>query len=127
MPLATKKLAQTEKYDAVICVGVVIRGDTPHLEYVASEVTKGIANVALETGVPAAFGVLITENIEQAIERAGAKRGNKCFSTAQNAIEMANLIKQNEFLCNAENCTKVRKVQQRFGASHIPLYCCVTR
>ena len=89
--LAAKNLAKTEKYDAIICLGTVIRGNTPHSEYSASEVTRGVAQVALETGVPVAFGVLTTDNIIQAIERAEAKSGNKGF-TAQTAIEMANLI-----------------------------------
>ena len=93
IPLIAKKMAQSKKYDAVICLGAIIRGNTPHFEYIASEVAKGIALVNLETGVPVAFGVLTTDNIEQAIERAGTKEGNKGFEAAMNAIEMANLIK----------------------------------
>jgi 6,7-dimethyl-8-ribityllumazine synthase len=93
IPLIAKKLAQSKKYDAVICLGAVIRGGTPHFEYIAAEVSKGIAAVNLETGVPTTFGVLTTENIEQAVERAGTKEGNKGFEAAMNAIEMANLIK----------------------------------
>ncbi len=93
IPLVAKKLAQSKKYDAVICLGAVIRGSTPHFEYIASEVAKGIAAVNLETGVPVTFGVLTTENIEQAVERAGTKEGNKGFDAALNAIEMANVIK----------------------------------
>jgi 6,7-dimethyl-8-ribityllumazine synthase len=93
IPLLAKKLAQTKKYDAVICLGAVIRGSTPHFDYIASEVAKGIAQVNLETGIPITFGVLTTENIEQAVERAGTKEGNKGFDAAVSAIEMANLIK----------------------------------
>lgn len=93
IPLVAKKLAQTKKYDAVICLGAVIRGNTPHFDYIAAEVSKGIATVGLETGVPVTFGVLTTENIEQAVERAGTKDGNKGFDAAINAIEMANVIK----------------------------------
>ncbi len=93
IPLVAKKLAQSKKYDAVICLGAVIRGNTPHFEYIASEVAKGIAAVNLETGIPVTFGVLTTENIEQAVERAGTKDGNKGFDAALNAIEMANVIK----------------------------------
>ena len=94
IPLLTKKMAQSGRYDAVICLGAVIRGATPHFDYVASEVSKGIANVSLETGVPVAFGVLTTDTLEQAIERAGSKGGNKGWDAAVTAIEMANLMKQ---------------------------------
>jgi 6,7-dimethyl-8-ribityllumazine synthase len=94
MPLLAKKLAMSKRFDAVICLGAVIRGATPHFDYVASEVSKGIANVGLESGVPVIFGVLTTENIEQAIERAGTKGGNKGFDAALAAIEMANLMKE---------------------------------
>lgn len=93
IPLIAKKMAQTGRYDAVICLGAVIRGSTPHFDYIASEVAKGIAQINLEIGVPVSFGVLTTENIEQAIERAGTKEGNKGFDAATGAIEMANLIK----------------------------------
>ena len=93
IPLAAQKMANTHNYDAVICLGAVIRGSTPHFDYVAGEVTKGVAHVGLETGVPTVFGVLTTENIEQAIERAGTKAGNKGFDAAMTAIEMANLFK----------------------------------
>ncbi|HWQ29462.1 MAG TPA: 6,7-dimethyl-8-ribityllumazine synthase [Negativicutes bacterium] len=92
MPLAAQKLAKTGRYDAVICLGAVIRGSTPHFDYVCSEVSKGIANVMLATGIPVIFGVLTTENIEQAIERAGTKSGNKGFDAAATAIEMTNLL-----------------------------------
>ena len=92
IPLIAKKLALTKKYDAVICLGAVIRGNTPHFDYIASEVAKGIAQVNLETGIPITFGVLTTDNIEQAVERAGTKGGNKGFDAATNAIEMVNLI-----------------------------------
>ena len=93
IPLVAQKLATTKHYDAVICLGAVIRGGTPHFEYVAAEVSKGIAQVGMKTGVPAIFGVITTENIEQAIERAGTKAGNKGFEAAESAIEMANLLK----------------------------------
>ena len=94
MPLIAKRLAKSGKYEAVICVGAVIRGSTPHFDYVSSEVSKGIASVSLETGVPVIFGVLTTDTIEQAIERAGTKSGNKGYDAAVTAIEMANLLKQ---------------------------------
>ena len=94
--VVAKKLACSKKYDAVICVGAVIRGDTSHYDYVCNEVSKGIASVSLETGVPVLFGVLTTENIEQAIERAGTKAGNKGYDCALSAIEMVNLIKELE-------------------------------
>ena len=95
LPLLAKKLAtgKTNKYDAVICLGAVIRGATPHFDFVAAEVSKGIANVGLETGKPVIYGVLTTDSIEQAIERAGTKIGNKGFDAALAAIEMANLMK----------------------------------
>ena len=93
MPLLAKKLALSKKYDAVICLGAVIRGATPHFDYVAAEVAKGIAHVGIETGLPVIFGVLTTDNIEQAIERAGTKGGNKGFDAALAAIEMAHLMK----------------------------------
>ena len=93
IPLAAQKMAKSGKYDALICLGAVIRGSTPHFDYVASEVSKGIAHVSLETGVPVAFGVLTTDSIEQAVERAGAKGGNKGWSAASTALEMANLGK----------------------------------
>jgi 6,7-dimethyl-8-ribityllumazine synthase len=94
IPLASRKLAQSGAYDAVICLGAVIRGSTPHFDYVASEVAKGVAVIGLETGVPVIFGVLTTDTIEQAVERAGTKAGNKGWSAAVSAIEMANLLKQ---------------------------------
>lgn len=92
MPLIAKKIAKD--YDAVICLGAVIRGGTPHFEYVASEVSKGIAKVSLDSGVPVIFGVLTTDNLEQALERAGAKPGNKGFAAAMAAIELGNLSKE---------------------------------
>lgn len=92
IPLVAKKIAKN--YDAVICLGAVIRGGTPHFEYIASETAKGVAKVSLETGVPVIFGVLTTDNLEQALERAGAKPGNKGFAAALSAIELANLSKQ---------------------------------
>ena len=94
IPLAAKKMAKSGRYNAIICLGSVIRGATPHFDYIATEVTKGIASLTMETEVPVAFGVLITETIEQAIERAGAKVGNKGFDAAMTAIEMANLMKE---------------------------------
>lgn len=94
IPLLAKKMAASKKYDAVICLGAVIRGATPHFDYVASEVSKGVAHVGLETGFPVIFGVLTTDNIEQAIERAGTKGGNKGFDAALAAIEMSNLMKE---------------------------------
>ncbi|KAF0218932.1 MAG: 6 7-dimethyl-8-ribityllumazine [Geobacteraceae bacterium] len=93
IPLAASKMAATAKYDALICLGAVIRGSTPHFDYVAAEVAKGIAHVSLDTGIPVAFGVLTTDSIEQAIERAGTKAGNKGFEAAMTAIETANLFK----------------------------------
>jgi 6,7-dimethyl-8-ribityllumazine synthase len=94
IPLAAKMMAQTRKYSAVICLGAVIRGATPHFEYVSAEVSKGVAAVSLETGLPVIFGVLTTDTIEQAIERAGTKSGNKGWDAAISAIEMANVMKQ---------------------------------
>jgi 6,7-dimethyl-8-ribityllumazine synthase len=94
IPLVAKKLAKAARYDAVICLGCVIRGATPHYAYIATEVTKGIASVSLESEVPVAFGVLTTDTIEQAIERAGTKMGNKGFDAAMSAIEMANLMRE---------------------------------
>jgi len=93
IPLVAKKLAQSKKYDAVICLGTVVRGGTPHFEYIATEVTKGIAKVGLETGLPVIYGVITADTLEQAIERAGAKMGNAGFEAAESAIEMANLLK----------------------------------
>lgn len=94
IPLAAKKLAASGKYDAVICVGAVIRGATSHYDYVCSEVSKGVAQAGLSTGVPVIFGVVTTENIEQAVERAGTKAGNKGADGAMAAMEMANLLKK---------------------------------
>ncbi|HEX7535227.1 MAG TPA: 6,7-dimethyl-8-ribityllumazine synthase [Syntrophales bacterium] len=94
LPAMAKKLAMGAKFDAVICLGAVIRGATPHFEYISAEVTKGIASVGLETEVPVAFGVLTTDTIEQAIERAGAKAGNKGWDAAMSAIEMVDLFRK---------------------------------
>lgn len=94
IPLMAKKMANSKKYDGVICLGAVIRGATPHFDYVSAEVSKGVASVSLETGIPVIFGVLTTDTIEQAIERAGTKAGNKGYDAAVTAIEMANLLKQ---------------------------------
>lgn len=94
IPLAAQKLAASQKYDAVICLGAVIRGSTPHFDYVCAEVSKGVAQVSLKHNIPVAFGVLTTENIEQAIERAGTKAGNKGFDAAMSVIEMVNVLKE---------------------------------
>lgn len=93
LPLVAKKLAQTGRYDAIVCLGAVIRGGTPHFEYVASEVSRGISRVSLDTGIPIIQGVITADTLEQAIERAGAKEGNRGFTAASSAIEMANLLK----------------------------------
>lgn len=93
IPVIAKKMAESGKYDAVLCLGAVIRGDTSHYDYVCAEVSKGIAQVELSTGVPTLFGVVTTDNIEQAIQRAGTKSGNKGYDVACSAIEMVNLIK----------------------------------
>lgn len=94
IPLVAKKMSKSGKYDGVICLGAVIRGSTPHFDYVSSEVTKGVAHVSLDADIPVIFGVLTTDTIEQAIERAGTKAGNKGYDAAVTAIEMANLLKQ---------------------------------
>ncbi|MDI3339162.1 MAG: 6,7-dimethyl-8-ribityllumazine synthase [Sphaerobacter sp.] len=94
IPLAAKRMAESGRYDAVICLGAVIRGATPHFDYVAAEVAKGVAHVSLATGIPTIFGVLTTDTIEQAIERAGTKAGNKGFDAALTAIEMANALRE---------------------------------
>ena len=94
IPLAAKKMAQSGKYDTVICLGAVIKGATSHYDYVCAEVSKGVASVSLETGIPVLFGVLTTDNIEQAIESAGTKAGNKGYDVACSAIEMVNLFKE---------------------------------
>ncbi len=94
IPLAARKLAASGQYDAIICVGAVIRGETPHFDYVASEVTKGITAASMETGVPVAYGIITADTVEQAINRAGVKAGNKGFEAAMAAVEMANLLKE---------------------------------
>ncbi len=94
IPVAAQKMAESGKYDAVICLGAVIRGATSHYDYVCNEVSKGVAQVGLKTGIPVLFGVVTTENIEQAIERAGTKSGNKGYDCALSAIEMVNLMKE---------------------------------
>lgn len=104
IPLIASKMAKSGAYDAVICLGAVIRGATSHYDYVCNEVSKGIASVSLETGVPVMFGVLTTENIEQAIERAGTKAGNKGYDCALGAIEMVNLIKK---IPSCETCVNI--------------------
>jgi 6,7-dimethyl-8-ribityllumazine synthase len=93
IPLVALKMAKSNKYDAIICLGAIIRGGTPHFDYVASEYTKGVAKVSLDTELPVINGVITADNLEQAIERAGAKMGNKGFAAATSAIEMANLLK----------------------------------
>src|SRR3990167_2656165 len=94
IPMVAKKMAMSNKYNAVVCLGAVIRGATPHFEYIAAEVTKGIASIALEAGIPVIYGVLTTDTVEQAIERAGSKNKNKGWDAAIQAIEMANLYKR---------------------------------
>ena len=94
IPLVARKMAESGGYDAVICLGAIIRGSTPHFDYVASEASKGIAQAALDTGLPIIFGVLTTDTIEQAVERAGTKAGNRGHDAAVNAVEMVNLLKQ---------------------------------
>jgi len=93
IPLIAQKLARSKKYDAVICLAAVIRGSTPHFDYISAEVTKGIAQVNLDSGIPVIYGVITTDTLEQAIERSGTKAGNKGFDAAVSAIEMANLVK----------------------------------
>jgi 6,7-dimethyl-8-ribityllumazine synthase len=93
IPLVAKKLAQSKKYDAIICLAAVIRGGTPHFQYIAAEVTKGIARVGLEAELPVIYGIITADTLEQAVERAGTKAGNRGFDAAMSAIEMANLIK----------------------------------
>jgi 6,7-dimethyl-8-ribityllumazine synthase len=93
LPLIAQKLAQTKRYDAIICLGAVIRGGTPHFEYIAAEVTKGIAKVGLDSGLPVIYGIVTADTLEQAIDRAGTKEGNEGFKAATSAIEMANLVK----------------------------------
>ncbi|WP_429886382.1 6,7-dimethyl-8-ribityllumazine synthase [Geoalkalibacter halelectricus] len=93
IPLVAQKAAASGRYDALICLGAVIRGSTPHFDYVSAEVTKGIAHVSLDSGLPVSFGVLTTDNLEQAIERAGTKAGNKGFEAAVGAVEMVNLLR----------------------------------
>lgn len=93
IPLVAKKMADSKQYDAIICLGAVIRGGTPHFDYIAAEVSKGVARVGIETGLPVIFGVVTADTLEQAIERAGTKMGNKGAQAAEQAIEMANLLK----------------------------------
>ncbi len=94
IPMIARKMAGKKQYDAIICLGAVIRGSTPHFDYVSAEVSKGVAQVGMEAGVPVIFGILTTDNIEQAIERAGSKAGNKGWSAAVSAVEMANLVSE---------------------------------
>ncbi|MGA1796282.1 MAG: 6,7-dimethyl-8-ribityllumazine synthase [bacterium] len=94
IPYAASRMARLKRYDAIICLGAVIRGDTPHFEYISAEVTKGIAKIAMETDIPVIYGVITTENIEQAIERAGTKAGNKGWDAAMAAMEMVDLYKK---------------------------------
>ena len=94
IPLVAKKMAESKKYDAVVCLGAVIRGATPHFDMVATEATKGVAQAGIQTGVPVIFGILTTDSIEQAVERAGTKAGNKGFDAVSSAIEMVNLLRQ---------------------------------
>jgi 6,7-dimethyl-8-ribityllumazine synthase len=94
MPVTARALALQQRFDAIICLGAVIRGDTPHFDYVAGQAASGLAQIASETGIPVAFGVLTTNTVEQAVDRAGAKSGNKGFDAAMTAIEMANLLRK---------------------------------
>lgn len=94
IPLVAKKMAATGRYDAIICVGAVIRGETPHFDYIAAEVTKGLAVAGFETGIPVTYGIITADTVEQAINRAGVKAGNKGFEAAMSAVEMANLMKE---------------------------------
>lgn len=94
IPVVLKKVAASRKYDALICLGAIIKGDTPHNEYIAAEASKGISQIALETGIPVAFGILTTDDLQQAIERAGTKSGNKGKQAAESALEMSNLMEQ---------------------------------
>jgi 6,7-dimethyl-8-ribityllumazine synthase len=94
LPMAARRLAESHRYDAVVCLGTVIRGETPHFEFIAAEAARGIGQVARDTGVPTIFGVLTPNTLEQALERAGGKVGNKGYDAAVNAIEMANLVRQ---------------------------------
>lgn len=94
IPIIAQKIARSKKYDAVICLGTIIRGDTPHFDYIASEVAKGVSKVSLDTGVPCVFGIITADNLEQAIERTGTKQGNKGRDAALSAIEMANLLEK---------------------------------
>lgn len=94
IPMIARKMAGKKQYDAIICLGAVIRGSTPHFDYVSAEVSKGVAQVGMEAGVPVIFGILTTDNIEQAIERAGSKAGNKGWSAAVSAVEMVNLVSE---------------------------------
>lgn len=110
IPIVAKKLAETKKFHAVICLGAVIRGETTHYDYVCNEVSKGVAAVGLQTGVPTIFGVVTTENLQQAIERAGSKSGNKGFDAAISAMEMASLMKK---LSKDDSLTKIRKTRGR--------------
>lgn len=96
IPLIAQKMAASKKYNAIVCLGAVIRGSTPHFDYVSSEVSKGISKVSLETGIPVIFGVLTTDTLEQAIERAGTKAGNKGWDAAMSALEMGNLVRKFE-------------------------------
>lgn len=117
IPIVAKKLAATKKFDAIICLGAVIRGATTHYDYVCNEVSKGVAAVGLQSGVPTIFGVVTTENIQQAIERAGTKSGNKGFDAAVSAMEMANLFKT---LKKAETSDKPRKTRGRPSKAQEP-------
>ena len=94
IPLAAQQLAETERYDAIVCLGAVIRGETPHFEYVCAESSRGVAKSSLRTGIPMSYGILTVENLEQAVDRAGLKSGNKGFDAAMSAVEMANLLRK---------------------------------
>lgn len=109
IPVTAKRLAATGRYDALICLGTVMRGETPHFEYISAEAAKGVAAAALESGVPISFGILTVENLEQAVDRAGLKSGNKGFEAAMSAVEMANLFQQVQGLSRPRSEKRPRK------------------
>ena len=113
IPVITKKLAESGRFDCVICLGAVIRGDTPHFDYIANEVTKGIAQVSLTSGLPVTFGIVTCDNLQQAIERAGTKSGNKGAQAAESAIEMVQLLKEMNFFRTPFRTPGVRKISRR--------------
>lgn len=109
IPVTAKRLAETERYDAIICLGAILRGETPHFEYISAEAAKGVAGAAFGSGVPMSFGILTVENLEQAVDRAGLKSGNKGFEAAMTAVEMANLLKKIRLLSTPQNRKRLRE------------------